>query len=608
MAATTDNKWVSWGRTTETTIAADSLDPGSQWEVQVRQITSAGAAGDWSDSVVVTTQLDAIPPSKPSTPKVESRLGVVTVTWNGRTSGGVLMEGDFRYLNIYLEGVAEPVGVLNRRGSSAVLTNLAVGQGYTFYFVAYDSTGNPSEPSDRATVTVRSVFDEPEAETVIREVVMSSSNGSNKTTYSGNPAPLAPDPDAAKRTVNDLWFQRNTQGVVLGQWHWSGSVWLADTLSNVVVTSIDAGAIKTGTLDGARITAGTITGDKIKAGEITASKLSSDAIDGKTISGAVLNIERILTNGRIDSSNTIPGFYMSNRGYFNVVNANAERMLTVDPDTGKVTIQNGALNVLDGAITGATITGSTFRTGTSGARAQIETNGRQRVWLADGSTFMDLNPTLTSQNFLVNGGMRVEALNLKDPATSSTIGGIMTATSAEFSITATGSRNIRVDASGDDIFLYCRYPGLTAAATNQMAVRIDTGQIGLFGSSRTLKVNIEDHEFTGSLLDLNPRQWLDKASVETYAGVLDKIQTGEEITDRERLEAAGALAPVYGLIAEEVEAAGLGEFVGRGRDGEFLTLQYDRLWIPLIPEMRALRDRIDRLERQLEPDSDGDPS
>jgi len=51
-----------------------------------------------------------------------------------------------------------------------------------------------------------------------------------------------------------------------------------------------------------------------------------------------------------------------------------------------------------------------------------------------------------------------------------------------------------------------------------------------------------------------------------------------------------------GLIADEVEAAGLGQFVFHDDDGEVLGIHYDRVNLALLPAVQRLLDRVQALE------------
>lgn len=85
------------------------------------------------------------------------------------------------------------------------------------------------------------------------------------------------------------------------------------------------------------------------------------------------------------------------------------------------------------------------------------------------------------------------------------------------------------------------------------------------------------------LLSLPTATWLDKDEERRFA-------SGESKTK-----------PVMhlGMIAEDLAAAGLEMLVSRGQDGELEGIQYDRIAPALLPVIKNLQDRIEKLEEQL---------
>lgn len=129
--------------------------------------------------------------------------------------------------------------------------------------------------------------------------------------------------------AGDLWFRYSGAGVI-GMWLHSGSAWVAQTLRNEVIATLDAAKITTGTLEADRIAAGSITGTHLKA----------DAIDGKHITGAVID------GGQINGTE---------------------------------------INGVD--VNGASITGGLIQTATSGERLAIDSaNNRSRITFHDDGT------------------------------------------------------------------------------------------------------------------------------------------------------------------------------------------------------------------------------
>lgn len=106
---------------------------------------------------------------------------------------------------------------------------------------------------------------------------------------------------------------------------------------------------------------------------------------------------------------------------------------------------------------------------------------------------------------------------------------------------------------------------------------LDTnGRIWKSTSARKYKQDIENAEIdVGAVLRMQPRTWRDRAEVER-----------EPESDRRYV----------GFIAEELDDLGLGEFVTRDEAGEADGIAYDRLVAAVIPVLRSLSERLDRLE------------
>src|SRR5690625_4019208 len=140
------------------------------------------------------------------------------------------------------------------------------------------------------------------------------------------------------------------------------------------------------------------------------------------------------------------------------------------------------------------------------------------------------------------------------------------------------------------------HPTRLNESSNSANVRIGTSSGRFFRttSSRRAKLSIENISSNPyNILKLEPRDWYDKTLVEEYENALNrKYDDGEEV-DFDELE---PLQRIGGLIAEEVEEVGLEQFVEYDRDGKVVGLQYDRLWTLLIPIVKDLKERLDKLE------------
>lgn len=123
------------------------------------------------------------------------------------------------------------------------------------------------------------------------------------------------------------------------------------------------------------------------------------------------------------------------------------------------------------------------------------------------------------------------------------------------------------------------------------------GTLGRSTSASKYKLSIEnqyansEEQLTHSkgILDLNVKTWFDKFESETYS---KEIEKGEKLNDDDF-----QITRYAGLIAEDVEQAGLTEFVTYGTDGQIESIAYDRLWIHLIPVIKKLLNRVEELEK-----------
>ena len=111
----------------------------------------------------------------------------------------------------------------------------------------------------------------------------------------------------------------------------------------------------------------------------------------------------------------------------------------------------------------------------------------------------------------------------------------------------------------------------------------------------------ENNSYPYNILKLSPKQWFDKGEIERYSEYLTFECTGENMDDEYKtLCLDGSADPYYGLIAEDVEAAGLEKFCVYGKEDEngnkeIEGIRYDKLPILLIPIMRDIVNVLNRI-------------
>lgn len=180
--------WHSAGTTDKTQLGFGGLDCGTQIEMRVRAVpTYSDKLGEWSSIVVATVESDTTPCSVPSKPTVSSKLGVVTVHWDGKTSTGASMESDFDHIEV-CEGVnAAGMQVIsaNQSGQGAyVVTGLTAGSQRSYALRSVDHAGNKSDWSAIATVTVASAVSPDEVKQIQKDLA------DNQTALKDNAAKL----------------------------------------------------------------------------------------------------------------------------------------------------------------------------------------------------------------------------------------------------------------------------------------------------------------------------------------------------------------------------------------------------------------------------------
>ncbi|MFQ3903763.1 phage tail protein [Staphylococcus sp. 50Mo3-1] len=125
------------------------------------------------------------------------------------------------------------------------------------------------------------------------------------------------------------------------------------------------------------------------------------------------------------------------------------------------------------------------------------------------------------------------------------------------------------------------------------------GTLGRSTSASKYKLSIENQfktekeqlDHSKNLLNLNVRHWFDKEESEITAKECEV--KGVCSADAFKLDRH------VGLIAEEVESAGLNEHVVRNENDEVEGIEYDRLWVHLLPIIREQQQKIENLEAKV---------
>jgi hypothetical protein len=453
-------------------------------------------------------------------------------------------------------------------------------------------------------------------------------NGKNKVTYS-----LAA-PGTTANTAGDIWWQYNASNIIIGQWTGlGGTSWQANTIGNAVVANLDAGKITTGFLDGARINAGTI----------TATMIAATALDAKTITGSTIRTSAGPNSRVIFDSSGIRAINSAG--------------------TPTVNIASDGSASFNGSVTASAFTATGLVDGNDLANAvildrHIESINASKInaGLIDARLITVVNLNATNIN---TGTLTGRAISVGDGVTtgftvSST--GLMTATGAQVSgtvntgninafagvisgfrlgspVTGDISANTTVQprmffsnkvaigyAVGSNPFDYSLAVG-NGYSNESRSFVVDTGTsqfracIDTSSSARTYALEVRNSiravnlYYTGSLgappSSLRFKENVTYAPKRYYDRVLD-VMPAFYVYKNDCEEIMPEIRGVhsFGLIAEDMEAAGLGYFVQRdmqGRPSGLLNIhEMHLLYIPIMKELKEnleqLTNRVNALE------------
>lgn len=447
---------------------------------------------------------------------------------------------------------------------------------------------------------------------------VATANGKNKVTYS-----LAA-PGSTSNTAGDIWWQYSTGNIITGQWTGlGGTSWQANTVGNAVVANLDAGKITSGFIQAARINAGTI----------TATMIASTALDAKTITGSTIQTSSAATSKVIlDTS----GLRAINSG-----------------GTTTVNISTSGTAVFNGEVTASAFTATGLVDGNDLANAaivnrHIESLSASKINAGTINAAVITVSNLNADN-ITAGTITGRAINNGSGTFAVTAAGALTATSANISgkITATsgsiGGFQLGTPFNSDLFGLNSSLPRILFGSSSQGPYKIAIGWDG--GSNYQLRAgnNVGDasSEFivnTASSVfrfaaDSAARQYAGEVRNSFRAATLRYTTSLVNESSSRRFKENITYAPKryydrileispafwkykdehpevqpeqlgtnsFGVIAEDLEEAGLGYFVERNMEGlPTAILNMHEMPLLLIPIVRELKTALQELTLRVE--------
>lgn len=386
---------------------------------------------------------------------------------------------------------------------------------------------------------------------------------------------------------------------------------LAVTTANIgyaAVTNAEIAALAVGT---AQIADGAISNAKIGNLAVTAAKIANATINDAKIASVSASK---LTAGTIDAAN------------INVIHLNANNIttgtisganLSINLSTGEILFQKGAIKSTSGNLDIEIDDGTMTVTNSAGNGSRFA-NGNIYMTNKDWSLWGGKDPDYGSFEYsdglagwIGKKGIKISGaegaqLGTKDFSGMSSMlqptgAGISTSATVAFmgaeemielvagpsiglrapSITI-GPRS-RIELIGDYVHIPSAYDK-TASGSANLIVASD-GALVRSTSASKYKTDIQrtmNDEYGQKLLDLPTATWLDKADMKRYSDDPAK----QPVPTRN-----------FGMIAEDLAAAGLEYLVVRGQDGQLEGIEYDRIGPALIPVIAKLQKRIEILEQ-----------
>lgn len=308
--------WHSAGTTDKTQLGFGGLDCGTRIEVRVRAVpTYSDKLGEWSEVFVATVESDTTPCSVPSKPIVSSKLGVVTIHWDGKTSTGAQMEPDFDHIEVGKGATAAGMQVISATQAGQgdyVITGLAIGSQHSYALRSVDHAGNRSAWSAIASVTVASAVPQETLDSINQDIAKAEAEAkAAKTTADGKNKVFTQTAEPAHTglTKGDLWQKLDSSGHISSVNVWNGTKFTAYSLvadSLLVPGSVNGSVlIKDGSVEAKNIKIGNgeILTELLKARKIVTDDVEAGQFKGYVFTGAIFQSSEAENTGmKLNSS------------------------------------------------------------------------------------------------------------------------------------------------------------------------------------------------------------------------------------------------------------------------------------------------------------------
>lgn len=321
----------------------------------------------------------------PSDPVATSRLGTITVTWDGRLKTGastyIASPDDVVGLKIYVStsdgftpsslNLAKSTRVFGADGGFDVLTDLTYNTSYYIRIKVVDTSGVESPASAQVTAQVTPLVDADIVNSTLSEWP-----------FNGGVVPagaLASGAiNASNMFGNDVIVQSAIAANAIGANEIAAGSIVAGKIGANAVT---AATIAAGSISADKIATNAVTADKINAGSITAVKISAGAIETDKLAANAITAEKIAANqitaSKLESDLTLSNIIKTGPAGSARIEIRGED----HPNPGIVSFNgsggtsfrfySNGVSYVDDVLVDGTLTGGIIRTSSSGQRVEM---------------------------------------------------------------------------------------------------------------------------------------------------------------------------------------------------------------------------------------------
>jgi hypothetical protein len=581
----------------------------------------------------------------PSKPLVSSRLGTITVTWDGNDSTGNLPVRGVIYVEYHqstsstftpssstLIGTTLPT----LGGDYQVVADLNYSTNYYFKLVFVRKLSeteldksDPSVVSDAIQVaplvntdiianTISGAKIEPGSITASDKIIGNTITGALIQALAIDAGKIAANAITADKIDAGAISAKIISGDVIRTANTGARVELRNTgiyaynSSNVIALSFDTststltvGGYATDASVSAVSTVATTANTTANTANTTANSASTTATTANTTANSALST----ANSKLDPGNVISQinaiYTPSGTSTTTTIAGGAIRTGTVDGDritaTTAIIFSDGSYSSVigNGVVSGIPLTtvGMSLRAGATTQRGFLSLyqdgngvivgrdTGNRIAFFESGGSYMDL----TSNTVNISGGSQVTlGNNLTRVLNNFRIElGALSTTFDIFLDFSAATRAFRVTQTG---FTLVGNPS-NSSTTATMYVFGRANALGIFAdnqpvpSSKRMKTDIRDFKVPESLFNITPKLFKYINSIR-YESWPEKPTTEEYSNDS------------LGAIAEDFVDVGLDYLVTRNDSGKVEGLDYSRISVLLLPAIKELRDRVQKLERE----------